>query len=209
MSDRVNTSTSSGSKAPKDLVELGRIAGAYGIQGWVRVRAYSSDSSTLLSVRQWWLKPPPPTSGAGGFAFARQVDVTHSRIHSDAIVARFADIPDRTQAETLKGWSVWVSRAGFPPPEPDEYYWVDLIGCRLYGDDDGQQVLIGQVAGVMDNGAHGVLRVQRAVERTDGELEFHDDAKGRRREVLVPFVSAHVHCVDLENKQLFSNWPVD
>lgn len=205
----MNTSTLSGSKAPEDLVELGRIAGAYGIQGWIRVRAYSSDSSTLLNVRHWWLKPPAPTSGAGGFAFARQVNVTHSRIHSDAIVARFADVSDRTQAETLKGWSVWVSRADFPPPEQDEYYWVDLVGCRLYGEDDGQNVLIGQVAGVMDNGAHGVLRVACAIETADGELEFQNDAKGRQREVLVPFVSAHVHTVDLENKQLFSNWPVN
>ena len=204
----MNTFTSTSSEAPVDLVELGRIVGAYGIQGWIRVRAYSSDNSTLLNVHQWWLKPPAPASGAGGFAFARRVKVTHSRIHSDAIIARFADIPDRTQAEALKGWTVWMSRADFPVPESDEYYWVDLIGCRLYGEDNGHRVLIGQVASVMDNGAHGVLHVACATENADGELQFQDDAKGRRREVLVPFVSAHVHTVDLENKQLFSNWPL-
>ncbi len=183
--------------------------GAYGIQGWIRIHAYSSDSSTLLNARHWWLKPPASKVEAGGFAHARRVAVTNSRVHSDAIVAKLADILDRTQAETLKAWTVWVARAEFSHLEPDEYYWVDLVGCRLYGDDDGQQVLLGQVAGVLDNGAHGVLRVECATEGGDGELEFQNDAKGRRREVLVPFVSAHVHTVDLANKQLLSNWPVE
>lgn len=116
---------------------------------------------------------------------------------------------DRTQAETLKGWSVWVSRADFPEPGTDEYYWVDLVGCLLYGDDDGQQVLIGEVTGVMDNGAHGILQVARVRPGPDGQNEFLMDAKGRQLQALVPFVAAHVHTVDLENKQLFSNWPVD
>ena len=35
------------------------------------------------------------------------------------------------------------------------------------------------------------------------------DAKGRAVETLVPFVAAHVHTVDLENRRLDSNWPAD
>lgn len=198
-----------GPSVPEDLVELGRISGAYGIKGWVRVRAYSPDSSTLLDTKQWWLEPPVPKTGAGGFTSARLVKVVASRIHSDTIVARFADITDRTQAEALKGCSVWVSRADFPTLDADEYYWVDLVGCRLYGVDDGRQVLIGQVVGMMDNGAHGVLRVTRATDPGNGELVYDLDAKGRQREALVPFVASHVHTVDLANKLLLSNWPID
>jgi len=193
---------------PKDLVDLGRIVGAYGIKGWVRVRPYASESSTLLDVTDWWLRPPATVSGIHKISSVRRVAVTGSRVQGDAIVARFEDVPDRTLAESLKGWTVWVSRTDFAPLDSDEYYWVDLVGCRLYGDDD-QQKLIGQVTSVTDNGAHGVLHVARAVEGADGELEFQNDSKGRPVEVLVPFVSAHVHTVDLENKRLFSNWPVD
>lgn len=205
----MNTSTLSSSKAPEDLVELGRISGAYGIKGWVRIRPYSPDSDTLLDARQWWLKPPAPQPGAGVFASARLVSVANSRVHGDVLVARLDSMDDRDQAEALKGWTVWVSRSDFPQLETDEYYWVDLVGCRLYGDDHGQSVLIGQVAGVMDNGAHGILRVARGHAAADGEIEYLVDAKGRRLEALVPFVAAHIHTVDLENKQLFSNWPID
>lgn len=205
----MNTSTLSSSEAPEDLVELGRISGAYGIKGWVRIRPYSSDSDTLLTVRQWWLKPPAPRPEAGGFASARLVKVANSRVHGDVVVARLDSMDDRDQAEALKGCTVWVSRADFPPLETNEYYWVDLVGCRLYGDDNGQSVLIGEVAGVMDNGAHGILRVARGRAAADGQIEYLVDAKGRRLESLVPFVAAHVHTVDLDNKQLFSNWPID
>lgn len=208
-SDRVSASVSSDDTAPKDLIELGRIAGAYGIQGWVHVRPHSAEGSTLLDVTDWWLRPPAAVSGTHKTSSVRRVAVTGSRVHSDAIVARFADVPDRTLAEALKGWTVWVPRADFAPLDSDEYYWIDLVGCRIYGDDDGQQKLIGQVSSVTDNGAHGVLHVARAVADADDQLEFQKDAKGRQVEVLVPFVSAHVHTVDLENKRLISNWPVD
>lgn len=200
---------SSGPHAPEDLVELGRVSGAYGIQGWIRVHPYSTDSSTLTDVAFWWLKAPAPVSGAGVWSSPKRVKVQNSRVHGSAIVARLDTISDRNQAETLKGLTVWVSRADFPPLEHEEYYWVDLIGCHLYGDADGQPALIGEVVGVMDNGAHGVLRVARATLADDGVLVFQNDAKGRPVEVLVPFVAAHVHTVDLKNKQLHSNWPVD
>lgn len=212
---RVKASISSSPKAPEDLVELGRVAGAYGIRGWVRIQAYSADSDTLLKVDTWWLKPPVSKSAEGDVASEslavsmRAVNVLSVRVHGQALVAQLSHYSDRTQAETLKGWSVWVSRADFLPLETDEYYWVDLVGCCLYGESDGKETLIGEVVGVMDNGAHGVLRVAHASRQADGALQFQHDAKGRLRETLVPFVSAHVHTVDLKNKQLFSNWPAD
>lgn len=209
LSGRSDGPVSSDGAVPDDLIELGRISGAYGIQGWVRVRPYASESSTLLDVADWWLRPPQAASGTSRKTTVRRAVVTGSRMQGAAIVARFADVPDRTLAEGLKGWTVWVSRANFAPLETDEYYWTDLVGCRLYGDDAGQQKLIGQVTSVADNGAHGVLHVARAVEDASGELEFQLDSKGRHVEVLVPFVAAHVHTVDLQNKRLLSDWPVD
>jgi 16S rRNA processing protein RimM len=109
----------------------------------------------------------------------------------------------------MKGHTVWVPRSDFPSADDDEYYWIDLIGCRLYGELDGQPALIGQVADVIDNGAHALLRVHRASVNADGELVLMQNEKGRAIEVLVPFVNALVHTVDIANKRLDSNWPVE
>lgn len=198
---------------PDDLVELGRIVDAYGIRGWVKIQPYSATSEVLLETSAWWLKASVPHGASGAFSHppnsVRQVRVLASRRQGATIVAQLEGVLDRDHALALRSNSVWVSRSGFPPADDDEYYWVDLIGCRLMGLHDDQPALIGQVAEVIDNGAHAVLRVARAQEAADGSLELLRNEKGRTLEVLVPFVKAHVHTVDMANRCLHSDWPID
>ena len=193
---------------PDDLVELGRITGAYGIRGWVKVQPHAAGSSALLQARAWWLRrPSAPLQSESGESPPDLVKVLKSRTQGSTIVGSLEGYADRTQAESLRGFTVWVSRAHFPDTEEDEYYWVDLIGCTLYGEQDGQSVLLGLVESVTDNGAHAVLRVKRQVDAENGERMTLQDDKGRDIEMLVPFVAAHVHTVDLANRRLESNWP--
>src|SRR5690606_34488328 len=118
----------------------------------------------------------------------------------------------REDAAQLRGSTVQVPRSAFPALPDDEYYWVDLIGCLVYGvsepnagvldinsdiidqvpsTSDERPVLLGRVVLVTDNGAHGVLHVQRL----DGDGEPILSPKGKPLETLVPFVNAHVHSV--------------
>jgi len=62
---------------------------------------------------------------------------------------------------------------------------------------------------VIDNGAHAILRVARADIDEQGARVPHLDAKGCCVEVLVPFVEAYVHAVDIPGKRLESHWPID
>ena len=195
---------------PDDLVELGRITGAYGIRGWVKVQPHAAGSSALLQARAWWLRrPSAPLQSDSADTSPWLSRVLKSRTQGSTIVGSLEGYGDRTQAETLRGCTVWVSRADFPDTEEDEYYWVDLIGCTLYGEQDGQSVLLGLVEGVTDNGAHAVLRVKRQIQNENDERVDLLDEKGRGIELLVPFVAAHVHTVDLKNRRLESNWPLE
>lgn len=194
-----------------DLVELGRIVSAYGLAGWVKIQPHSVQTEVLPKVKSWWLKAPvSPLGKAGALARPRRCKVLTCRPQGASLVARLDGVADRDQAEAMKGYTIWVSRADFPQPDPDEYYWVDLIGCQLLGEDQaGQQALIGKVVDVIDNGAHAVLCVARATLDQAGALTLLKDDKGRTIEVLVPFVNAHVQSVDIVNKRLESNWPVE
>ncbi|MGB3290374.1 MAG: ribosome maturation factor RimM [Burkholderiaceae bacterium] len=201
--------------APTDLVELGRIVSAYGVRGWIKVQPHSQDGQVLLDAKTWWLKAPAMPgalaldAAASAARPALRAGVKNSRPQGSTVVAELDRITDRDHAETFKGYTVWVPRADFPLAADDEYYWVDLIGCRLFGESDAGPALIGAVLDVLDNGAHAVLRVGRLALDADGkEIAVLND-KGRQLEVLVPFVSAHVHGVDLDNKRLDSNWPVE
>lgn len=194
---------------PADLIELGRITGAYGIKGWVKVQPHSADADVLLSISQWWLMRAAPVAGQGAAApVASPFKVQSVRPQGATVVAQLAGITDRDQAEAMRGMGVHASRSVFPAPGQDEYYWVDLIGCTLYGEDQGQPVLLGVVDDVADNGAHAILKVHRqAIEVAGAAPQPMLDAKGKPVELLVPFVGAHIHGVDLAARRIDSDWP--
>lgn len=194
---------------PKDLVELGRIVSAYGVKGWVKIQPHSSGGNTLLEVNDWWLRAPVPPVGTGVLPPAQAIRVITSRPQGSTIVAQLEHVTDRDVAHNLKNHTIWIPRGSFPTPQEDEYYWVDLIGCQLYGINDGLPALIGIVGDVTDNGAHALLKVERQQVNDAGETTAVLSARGRPIEVLVPFVHAHVHAVDLIGKRIDSDWPTE
>lgn len=182
--------TASGIDIPEDLVLVGHITGAYGIQGWVRIRPYSADADALLHARTWWLEVSQPQPEI------RDVEVMQAKAHGGDTVARLMGVADRNTAEGLKGTTVHISRRHFPALEDGEFYWVDLVGLDV---DNLQGEVLGQVADLMDNGAHPILRV---VPPTGPEQKPGP-------EMLIPFVEHFVKTVDLADKKITVDWSRD
>ena len=178
--------TASGVAIPEDLVLVGHVTGAYGIQGWVRIRPYSADAGALLHARTWWLDKPE----------IRDIEVLQARDHSGDTVARLAGVADRNAAEALKGVAVSVSRRHFPALDDGEFYWVDLIGLAV---ENLQGEALGQVADMMDNGAHPILRVAPPAE----------PGQKPGPEMLIPYVGQFVQAVDLAGKKITVDWGRD
>ena len=114
------------------------------------------------------------------------------------VVASAQEVADRDAAEALRGAAVFVSRASFPSAGDDEYYWVDLIGLAVVNREGD---LLGHVTGLIDTGAHSVLRVRRADAAADAAVEA--------AERLIPFVAAYVDSVDLAAGQIRVDWGLD
>ncbi|MBI1834527.1 MAG: ribosome maturation factor RimM [Burkholderiales bacterium] len=175
--------------APEDLVLVGYVSGAFGLQGWVKIRPYSSTADALLEAPLFWLE----TAGQSG----REVKRMSSKVHGEDIVARLSDVEDRNAAEALKGTVVKISRALFPALPEGEFYWVDLLGLTV-------QNLAGESLGVvramMDNGAQSILRVAQA-DVPETELLKH--------ERLIPFVDHFVKEVNQTTKTIVVDWGSD
>ena len=143
---------------PADAIEVGRIGEAWGIKGWVKVLSYSSDPQALFRAKRWFLKASEDRKALPkpGWVLPASVQITQVREHGEGIVASVEGVIDRNGAEALRGARIFTSRAEFPSPKADEYYWIDLIGLQVlntHGDD------LGAVIGLIDTGPHSVLRV--------------------------------------------------
>ena len=176
---------------PVDAIEVGRIADAWGIKGWFKVLPYSASPEALFSSKRWFLQPAE--RGAKTFSGTVLLKVKEAKEHSDSVVATSAEVPDRNAAELLKGARIFVSRASFPTPEADEYYWVDLIGLEVV---NREGVALGAVRELLHTGPQTVL-----------VLAYEEEGKSKER--MIPFVSAYIDTVDLAGRRITVDWQPD
>ncbi len=151
-----------------DLVCLGIIAGAHGVKGGIRVRSFTDDPADIGSYGEL-------RDETGEKRFALKV----TGMAKSHVLAELDGVNDRTQAEALKGVSLYVPRNRLPVAGSDEFYQGDLIGLKAALADGTD---LGTVVSVQQYGAGDMVEIAR-----DGE-------KGS---VMVPFTRDVVPVVDL------------
>jgi len=159
-------------------IEVGRVAGVHGTAGKIRVKTYSRDPSGLLHVRTLRLS----AEGPGKARRIRDFEVRTAQPQGGFAVLSLGGIDSQEVATEWSGASVSVSRAELPPPEEDEYYWVDLIGCEAV---DASGVRVGEIVAVEGGAAHDWL----VIRRDDGEF-------------LLPIVSSFLREVDVPGRRI-------
>jgi 16S rRNA processing protein RimM len=161
------------------LIELGRVRGAYGVRGWVKIAPHSPSAEVLKSTRRWWL-----LEGAG----ARELQVSAVRAHAALLVAKWEGCDTPEAADALKGAALAVARRDFPALAGQEYYWVDLIGLQVI---NRHQQRLGVVKGLRSSAAHDLL-----------EIEPSPNGK----QMLVPVVADFIDGIDLAAGTIRVNW---
>ena len=158
---------------------MGRVVGAFGVNGWVKVKAFTETAGTLGTFPKWLLH-----SREGW----REVDVEGFEVHSKGPVAKLAGVHDRDAADALRGTEVAVTRESLGEPDEGTVYWMDLVGLEVV---DEQGARLGEVEGLFETGATSVLVVKGAKER------------------LIPFVPDYVKAVDREARRITVDWKPD
>ena len=163
-----------------ERVTVGRVSGAFGVRGWLKVRSDCEPVEQLLRYSPWQMNT------ATGWRSHVLVD---GKVHGSGLVAKLADIDDRDQARELAGADIVVDRSQLPVLAEDEYYWHDLIGLGVVTRDGNE---LGRVSGLMQTGTNDVLVVS-------GE-----------RERLIPFIREQVVlAVDAEARRIEVDWDPD
>lgn len=123
---------------------VGAIAGAFGVQGEVRLKSFCADPAAIADYT--------PLVTEDGRSFGVRI----VKPLNGAFSARLTGISTREAAEALKGTRLYVPRDRLPDPGDDEFYHADLIGLAV-ADTGGKAV--GTVRAVVDHGAGDILEI--------------------------------------------------
>lgn len=125
-------------------VTLAAITGAHGVTGEVRLKLFGEGIASLQVHASF-------NEGA----------LSLEKLRDDGkggAIARFAEVPDRTAAEALRGTALTVLRSALPPLGEGEYYRVDLLGLPAVSE-SGEA--LGEVVAVENYGAGDILEIER------------------------------------------------
>jgi 16S rRNA processing protein RimM len=160
-----------------DWIVLGRVAGLYGLSGWVKLISHTQNRSDLFVYNPLYL---------GHDDGWQPLAIEEARAHGKGLIAKFLGYDDRDAAVVLVGRDIAVHREQLPPLGPEEYYWADLIGLQVINQDGLE---FGTIAYLLATGANDVIVVK-------GE-----------RERLLPFIKGDVVVeINLDQNVMRVNW---
>jgi len=161
-----------------DKICVGAIAGAYGVNGEVRLKSFTAEPTAMADYG--------PLSSEDG---QKEFSITLTRPIKNGFAGRVSGVKTKEQADALKGVKLFVDRSKLPDLPDDEYYHSDLIGVEVF--DTGGE-LLGRVKAVMNHGAADLL-------------EIH--GPGLKTTVLLPFTLEVVPTVDLKAGKIIADPP--
>jgi 16S rRNA processing protein RimM len=157
---------------------VGAVAGAYGVQGEVRLKSFTATPEDIARYG--------PLSTEDG---TRSFEVTLTGRTQKALTARLSGIDSKEAADALRGTRLYLERDRLPALPDDEFYHADLIGLEVH---DTGGAPLGRVKAVHDHGAGDLL-------------EIH--GPGLAASVLLPFTHDNVPTVDLAAGRIVADPP--
>lgn len=178
MGRTAGSTSSTESPTPARRVRVGRVVGAHGLAGELRVKLLGADPDAFSGAGTLWLARDESDPAATPHALR---GVAAGRAGECRVA--LAGIADRAAAEAARGAWLLARASDLARPEPGEYYVYELVGCRAF---DGSGRLLGVVSGIWETGGSDVLVIE--------------DEGGR--EHLVPAVRALLLEVDVDARRI-------
>lgn len=173
-----------------DPVVVGRTATVYGIKGWLKVRSYTEPMDNLLGFENCFIQRQGQW---------QPVEVEAGREYGKGLLIKLRGVDTPEDARLYAGCDLAVATEELPPLEPDEFYWRELEGLRVFVDvPERGRLALGRVDHLLETGANDVLVVQG------------DEHSIDRRERLIPYLPEQVVLeIDLEAGTLLVDWDPD
>ncbi|UCD89710.1 MAG: 16S rRNA processing protein RimM [Desulfobacterales bacterium] len=167
----------------KGFLAVGKIVGAHGVKGNLKVHSYAESLSIFEQGSSILV--------ASAKGFEKLLTIRWVKPHGRVVLFSLKGIENRHLAETLIGSELYVKRDSLPKLEDGSYYWFDIIGLSVFTNND---TYIGRVESIIDTGSNDVYVVK-------------DIQKDGDNEILIPAIESVVLTIDLNQKKMIVDLP--
>ncbi len=154
----------------EDMFQVGVISSTHGIAGEVKVYPTTDDPKRFKKLKNVLLD-----TGKG----MQELEIAGVKFFKQMVILKFRGYDKIEDVQPYKGRSLYVTRANAVRLEKNEYFIADLIGMKVYEEDDS---CLGELTDVLQTGANDVYVVKMA----------------NGKDVLIPAIRQCILSVDVE-----------
>ena len=127
-----------------NLIVIGVITGKHGIKGLLKIKWYTETSKGLELYNPVYLKN------------GNEFNLSIMFENKGNAICKLEGISSPEEVELLKGQELYAKRSDFPDLNNNEYYQIDLVGCKV---ENTEKTYIGEVTAVYDFGAGPLIEI--------------------------------------------------
>ncbi|MBE5871135.1 MAG: 16S rRNA processing protein RimM [Lachnospiraceae bacterium] len=158
----------------EDLLQVGAITQPHGVHGEVKVFPTTDDPKRFKKLKEIILDTGKEK---------KVLEIESVRFFKQFVILKFKGMDTMNDVEIYKHRNLYVTRENAVKCAKDEYFIVDLIGCRVVDENDRA---LGILQDVIQTGANDVYEVKLA----------------EGGEVLIPAIKECILSVDIEKREI-------
>lgn len=154
---------------------VGKLVNTHGLRGEVKVLPQTDFADTRFATGSR-LSLQHPENGQ-----KLEVEVTDAREHKGMFILKLKGFNDINEVEKYKGWVLKIGEEALEQLEEGEYYYHEIMGCRVVTE-DGEE--LGTISDILRPGANDVWVVDMP----------------KKKQLLLPVIDDVLLNVDIANK---------
>ena len=158
----------------EEYLEIGQIVNTSGLKGFLKVIPLTDDITRFEDLKTVYIQEKKDL-----VEFKIQ-DVKYSK---NMVLLKLEGIDDIGEAEKFKNFYIKINRKDAVELEEDSYFIVDIIGCKVFTDENE---FLGKVIDVFQTGSNDVYTVKN-----------NED-----KEILLPAIEDVIKDIDIANKKI-------
>ncbi|MDP2991871.1 MAG: ribosome maturation factor RimM, partial [Deltaproteobacteria bacterium] len=107
----------------EDYILIGKVVGAHGVRGVLKVLSYTESPDSFKALKAVWLKDK-----AGGL---QELRLESAGVKGKVSLLGLSGVDSRTKAESFIDSDVYCPRKWLGELPADEYYWHQIIGLTV------------------------------------------------------------------------------